>query len=133
MYKRWRRQAKSFIDAQVRRLVEQLYERGVSTVYVGYPKNIAQQNGSFNTVQVWSYGYLLRRLVEVYEEYGIAVAFLDEAHTSSSCPIHGNGCGKRIVRGLFKCTKLNEAFNADIVVAYNILKKSITPSPAGVG
>jgi len=133
MYKRWQRQAKSFIDAQVRRLVERLHERGISTVYVGYPKNIAQQNGNFNIVHVWSYGYLLKRLAEVCEEYGIAAVFVNEAHTSSSCPIHGTGCGKRIARGLFKCTRLGKAFNADIVAAYNILTKSIAPSPYGVG
>jgi len=128
MYSNWRRQAKGFIDTQIRRLVEQLYENGVSTIYVGYPKNIAQENGNFNTVQVWSYGYLLRRLSEVGEEYGISIIFVDESYTSSTCPIHGNGCGKRIMRGLFKCTKLNKVFNADIVGAYNILVKAITPS-----
>jgi len=136
MYRRWRRQAKAFIDAQVRRLVERLYEVGVSTVYVGYPKNIAQQKGNFNTVQVWSYGYLLKRLVEVSEEYGIIVIFVDEAHTSSLCPIHGEGCGKRVARGLFKCAKLGKAFNADLAAAYNILARglSITPSPRkGIG
>jgi len=136
MYRMWRRRVKSFIDAQVRRLVEWLYEIGVSTIYVGYPKNIAQRNGNFNNVHVWRYGYLLRRLSEVSEEYGIVAVFIDESYTSSTCPIHGNGCGMRISRGLFKCTKLNKAFNADIVAAYNILVKgiSITPSPRkGVG
>jgi len=136
MYMKWRRQVKSFIDTQVRRLVEWLYGNGVSTIYVGYPKNIAQENGDFNTVQVWSYGYLLRRMSEVAEEYGITVIFVDEAYTSSMCPVHGYGCGRRISRGLFKCTRLNKVFNADIVGAYNILAKAstITPSPlAGIG
>jgi len=136
MYMKWRMQVKSFIDTQVRRLIERLYEIGVSTVYVGYPKNIAQGNGNFNNVHVWSYGYLLRRVSEVSEEYGIAVVFIDEAYTSSTCPVHGYGCGRRISRGLFKCTRLNKVFNADIVGAYNILVKAstITPSPRkGIG
>jgi len=136
MYLKWRMQVKTFIDTWVRRLIEQLHEIGVSTVYVGYPKNIAQQNGNFNTVQVWSYGYLLRRVSEVSEEYGITVVFVDEAYTSTTCPVHGHGCGRRISRGLFKCTELNKVFNADIVGAYNILAKglSITPSPLlGIG
>jgi len=77
MYRRWHSQAKAFINAQVRRLRERLYEVGVSTVYVGYPRNIVQQKGNFNTVQVRSYGYLLKRLVEVSEEYGIIVIFVD--------------------------------------------------------
>jgi len=136
MHRKWRNQAKSFIDTQVRRLVERLHEIGVSTVYVGYPKNIAQENGDFNNVHVWSYGYLLRRLSEVGEEHGITVVFIDEAYTSTTCPVHGYGCGRRISRGLFKCTRLNKVFNADIVGAYNILIKSIsiTPSPReGIG
>jgi len=134
MYRKWRMQVKTFIDTQVRRLVEWLYGNGVSTVYVGYPKNITQENGDFNTVQVWSYGYLLRRVSEVSGEYGITVVLVDEAYTSSTCPVHGHGCGRRISRGLFKCTRLGKVFNADIVGAYNILAKAITPSPlAGIG
>jgi len=62
----------------------------------------------------------------VAEEYGITVVYLDEAYTSSKCPLHGHNCGKRIERGLFKCTTLNKVFNADLVGAYNI---PITPSP----
>jgi len=136
MYRKWRMQVKSFIDTRVRRLIERLHEIRVSTIYVGYPKNIAQENGGFTTVQVWSYSYLLRRLSEVGEEYGITVVFIDEAYTSSTCPVHGHGCGRRMSRGLFKCTRLSKVFNADIVGAYNILVKglSITPSPlAGIG
>lgn len=90
---------------------------------------ISQNNGNFNNVQVWSCGYLLKRLVEVAEEYGIEVVFINESYTSKTCPIHGNGCGKRVKRGLFKCTKLNVVFNADLVGAYNILVKPITLSP----
>ena len=134
MYSKWRRQVKSFIDTQVRRIVEWLYNIGVSTIYVGYPKNIAQQKGNFNISNVWSYEYVIKRLSEVSEEYGIKVQLVDESYTSSTCPIHGNGCGKRIVRGLFKCTRLNKVFNADIVGAFNILDKAITPSPRkGIG
>ena len=129
MYAKWRRQVRSFINSRVRQLVERLHDNGVSVIYVGYPKMISQNNGNFNNVQVWNYGYLLRRLVEVAEEYGINVVFVDESYTSKMCPIHGNRCGKRIKRGLFKCVKLNKVFNADLVGAYNILVKSITPNP----
>jgi len=133
IYRKWRMQVKSFIDTQVRRFVERLHEIRVSTIYMGYPKNISQENGNFNNVHVWTYGYLLRRLSEVSEEYGITVVFVDEAYTSSMCPLHGYGCGKRISRGLFKCMRLSKVFNADIVGAYNILVRAITPSPNGIG
>jgi len=95
-----------------------------------YPKYIAQENGDFNNVHVWTYGYLLRRIYEVAEEHGITVVYVSEAYTSSRCPIHGERCGSRVKRGLFKCTRLNKVFNADLVGAYNIL---ITPSPMDRG
>ena len=117
------------IDGKVRQAVEWLYSAGVSIIKVGYPKSIAQHNGNFNNVHVWTYGYLLKRIGEVAEEYGIAVFHVDEASTSSKCPLHGEGCGRRI-EGLFKCKKLNKVFKADLVASYNIL---ITPSPADRG
>jgi putative transposase len=47
--------------------------------------------------------------------------------------LHGDGCGARISR-LFRCTRLNKVFNADLAAAYNILMTPITPSPEkGVG
>ena len=69
---------------------------------------------------------MLGRLSDVLEEYGISVIFVDEAYTSSYCPLHGSKCGKRISRGLFKCTTLNKVFNADIVGAYNMLLRGIS-------
>ena len=126
MYSKWRRQVKAYIDSRVRQAIEWLYSIGVSVIKVGYPKYIVQENGNFNNVHIWTYGHLLRRIYEIAEEYGITVVYVDEAYTSSKCPIHGEECGKRIKRGLFKCAKLNKAFNADLVGAYNIL---ITPSP----
>jgi putative transposase len=126
MYVKWRRQIRHYIDAKVRQAIEWLYDVGVSRIKVGYPKYITQENGNFNNVHAWSYGYLLKRISEVAEEYGIDV---DEAYTSSRCPLHGDGCGVRISRGLFKCTKLNKVSNAGLAAAYNILMTPITPSP----
>jgi putative transposase len=129
MYSKWRRQIKHYINAKVRQAIEWLYDIGVSTIKVGYPKYIAQRNGNFDNVHVWTYGYLLGRISEVAEEYGIRVVPVDEAGTSSKCPLHCDGCGVRISRGLFKCTRLGKVFNADLVGAYNILMAPITPSP----
>jgi len=128
-FKKGKRQAKSYIDTWIRRAVEWLYDKGVSTIYVGHPKYIAQQKGNFNVTNVWSYKQIIDRIKEVAEEYGMKVEEVNESYTSSICPIHGDSCGKRIVRGLFKCFKLNKVFNADIVGAFNILRKAITPSP----
>jgi putative transposase len=129
MHLRWRRQIRGYIDAKVRQAIEWLYSIGVSTIKVGYPKYITQENGNFNDVNVWTYGYLLRRISEVAEEYGMGVIYVDEAYTSSRCPLHGDGCGARISRGLFKCTRMDKVFNADLAAAYNILMAPITPRP----
>jgi len=37
-----------------------------------------------------------REIYEVAEEYGIAVSSSARKKTSSKCPMHGDGCGKRI-------------------------------------
>jgi len=118
----------------VREAVEWLYDIGVSKVKVGYPKCIAQRNGDFDNTRVWTYGLLLRRIREVAEEYGIKVIYVDEKGTSTRCPWHGDDCGVRIYRGLFKCTTMNKVFNADIIAAHNILLAPVTPeSRRGIG
>jgi len=127
MYSRWRRQIKSYIDGKVRQTIEWLHKAGVSVVKVGYPRYIAQKNGNFNNTHVWTYRYLLKRIKEVAEEYGMTAVYVGEAYSSTKCPVHRNGkCTKRVKRGLLKCTRLNKVFNVDLVGAYNIL---ITPSP----
>ncbi|MCL7394527.1 MAG: transposase [Thaumarchaeota archaeon] len=134
MYTKWRRQVKHYIDTKVREAIEWLHNIGVSRIKVGYPRYIAQRNGNFDNVHVWTYGYLLRRIGEVAEEYGIKVIYVDEAGTSSRCPWHGDGCGVRIHRGLFKCTTMSKVFNADLIAAHNILLAPVTPEPRrGVG
>jgi putative transposase len=143
MYAKWRRQVRHYIDTKVREAMEWLYNVGVSTIKVGYPKGITQENGNFNNVHVWTYGYLLRRIRGVAEEYGISVIYVDERGTSSRCPWHGDGCGIRVYRGLFKCMTMNRVFNADLIAARNILMTAtsnntsmmpVTPEPRrGVG
>ncbi|MEM0253518.1 MAG: transposase [Candidatus Bathyarchaeia archaeon] len=152
MYKKWRKQVKSCINWAVRNTVEWLYWRGVSRVLVGYPKHIAQNGDknskvNFEVVHAWTYGYLLRRLIELGKEYGIRVELVSEENTSTTCPLckAKSRDHRRVCRGLLKCYKHNKVFNADLAGAYNILlrgeenillkAKTIPPSPAlcGVG
>jgi transposase len=44
-------------------------------------------------------------------------------------PIYGEEYGKRIKRGIFKRTRLNKIFNADLAGTFNIL---ITQVPLGI-
>ncbi|GAB6135364.1 RNA-guided endonuclease InsQ/TnpB family protein [Thermococcus prieurii] len=143
MHDKAKLQAKHYINTAVRQTVKKLYDLGVSKIVVGYPKGIARNSGkgkrqNFILSHIWRFNYLIKRLTEVAEEYGIQVVVVDEAFTSRVCPL----CGQRhknarFVRGLFKCHRGGVVMNADLVGAFNILKKAvktITPSlPALAG
>jgi putative transposase len=137
MHERAKLQAKHYINTVVRQAVMRLYELGVSRIVVGYPKGISRNSDkgrkqNYLLSHVWRFNYVIKRLTEVAEEYGIEVVVVDEAFTSQSCPLcgqrHSNG---RISRGLFECHGEGVVMNADLVGAFNILKKAvktITPS-----
>jgi putative transposase len=133
-------QAKHYINTAVRQTVEKLYHLRVSRIIVGYPKGISRNSDkgrkqNFILSHVWRFNYVIKRLKEVAEEYGIRVLVVSEAFTSQTCPL----CGQRhknarFVRGLFKCHREGVVMNADLVGAFNILKKvvkTITPSLSG--
>ncbi len=141
MHQKAKLQAKHFINTAVRQTVRRLYELGVSRIIVGYPKGIARNSDkgkkqNFLLSHVWRFNYVIKRLTEVAEEYGISVIITDEAFTSQLCPLCGKPHnGARFVRGLFKCPAAGLVFNADLVGAFNILKKAvrtITPSLPGL-
>ena len=133
-------QAKHYINTAVRQTVERLYHLGVSRIVVGYPKGISRNSDkgarqNFLLSHVWRFNTVIQRLREVAGEYGILVEVVDEAFTSKTCPVCGKPhYGARFVRGLFKCPVTGLVFNADLVGAFNILKKvakTITPSLSG--
>ena len=152
MHQKWKLQARHYINMAVRQTVRRLYDLGVSRIVVGYPKGITQNSGkkkgttpvkvskkqNFLRSRVWLFNYTIQRLIEVGEEYGIRVELVGEAYTSQTCPL----CGQRhpdgrVFRGLFKCRGEGVVMNADLVGAFNILKKvvkTITPNlPALAG
>ncbi|AFK23149.1 RNA-guided endonuclease TnpB family protein [Pyrococcus sp. ST04] len=141
MHEKAKLQAKHYINTVVRQTVKRLYELGVSKIVIGYPKGISRnsergEKQNFLLSHVWRFNYVIKRLKEVAEEYGIQVVLVDEAFTSQTCPLcgqrHSNG---RIFRGLFKCHGEGVVMNADLVGAFNILKKvvrTITPSLPGL-
>jgi len=63
---------------------------------------------------MWTYGYLLRRICEVADDYGIAIVYLMKHIHHRNAPMCGGGCGKRVKRRLLECARLNKAFNADL-------------------
>ncbi|MCA6214503.1 IS200/IS605 family element transposase accessory protein TnpB [Thermococcus bergensis] len=141
MHKKARLQAGHYINTAVRQTVEKLYHLGVSRIVVGYPKGIARTSDkgrkqNYLLSHVWRFNTVIQRLKEVAEEYGIQVLVVNEAFTSKTCPVCGKPHeGARFVRGLFKCPGTGLIFNADLVGAFNILKKvakTITPNLGGL-
>ncbi len=131
MHQKAKLQAKHYINTAVRQTVEKLYEMGVSKIIVGYPKDISRNSDkgkkqNFVLSYVCRFNYVIQRLKEVSEEFGISVIVVDEAFTSKLCPLcgqrHSNG---RIFRGLFKCRREGVVMNADLVGAFNILRKAV--------
>ncbi|QDA30453.1 IS200/IS605 family element transposase accessory protein TnpB [Thermococcus indicus] len=141
MHDKAKLQAKHYINTAVRQTVKKLYDLGVSRIVVGYPKGIARSSDkgkkqNFLLSHVWRFNYVIKRLTEVAGEYGIRVVVVNEAFTSKTCPVCGKPHeGARFVRGLFKCPATGLIFNADLVGAFNILKKAvktITPNLGGL-
>ncbi|NJE05473.1 transposase [Thermococcus sp. M36] len=141
MHEKAKLQARHYINTAVRQTLERLYHLGVSRIVVGYPKGISRnsQRGkrqNFVLSQVWRFNYVIKRLKEVAEEYGITIVLVGEAFTSQLCPLCGQRhSNARFVRGLFECRGEGVVMNADLVGAFNILKKvvkTITPNLGGL-
>ena len=83
-------------------LIKQLHELGVSTIYLGYPFNIAQDKGNKFTSNMWSYRKLIEAIELKAQEYGIKVFIVIEYNTSRYCAFH-NVEVKRHPRGVVSC------------------------------
>jgi len=103
-------------------LLRELHERGVSTIYLGYPFNIAQQKGNKFTVNLWSYRELMNIIELKAQEYGMRVFEVIEYNTSKYCAYHGVEV-TRDPRGVVNCPK-GHKLHSDLNGALNILKKA---------
>jgi putative transposase len=108
-------------------LIEKLHELGVSTIYLGYPLNIAQQKGNKFTVNMWSYRKLMEAIELKAQEYGIRVLEVVEYNTSKYCAYH-NVEVKRQPRGVVHCPK-GHRLHSDLNGALNIMKKATGKTP----
>jgi len=103
-------------------LMRELHERGVSTIYLGYPFNIAQDKGNKFTVNLWSYRELMNIIELKAQEYGMRVFEVIEYNTSKYCAYHGVEV-ERGPRGVVNCPK-GHRLHSDLNGALNILKKA---------
>ena len=116
------------INTIVHRFVKLCYEKGVTEIVVGDVSGIRENNNKNNKVNAmihnfWSFAYIMDRLRTTAENFGIEVAFVDEAYSSSECP----WCHSRRVvkRGrLFKCLDCGVEAHRDVVGVLNIARVS---------
>jgi Transposase and inactivated derivatives len=122
LYDKRSRFLKHALNSMVRKIMEELREKGVGEVVIGYPKEINRDHGNKLTVNFWNYSYVIKRFEEVGEELGIKITKVDEPYTSRTCSLCGEAHeGGRVKRGLFKCPRIGKVINADLNGAVNIL------------
>jgi putative transposase len=124
LFRRRRLRFRQYVSTVVRRAVKDLWGHGVALIVVGNLNGIlgnTRGGRKSNAMRhnFWSHRYLVVRLKEVAEEYGVSVELVDEQGTSSICP----QCGARrmIRRGrMFKCLVCQLEAHRDVVGAVNI-------------
>jgi len=104
-------------------LVKELHVLGVSTIYLGYPIDIAQEKGSKFTVNLWSYRKLMDTIELKAQEYGIKVFEVVEYNTSKYCAYHDVEVSRN-PRGIVSCPR-GHRLHSDLNGALNILKKAV--------
>jgi len=127
LYGRLRRRLLNLYRNLANHLLKQLHELGVSTIYLGYPFNIAQQKGNKFTVNMWTYRKLMEAIELKAQEYGIKVFMVLEYNTSKYCAYH-NVEVKRHSRGVVHCPK-GHKLHSDLNGALNIMKKAVGSIP----
>jgi putative transposase len=112
-------------------MVRGLWELGVSRIYLGYPHDIARDNGNKLTSNLWTYRKLMDAIELKAQEYGIRVYEVEEHNTSNHCAIHGVEVA-RGPRGVVKCP-LGHKLHSDLNGALNILRRGTGSIPTAVG
>jgi putative transposase len=119
LYRTRQRRFRHAVNTMVKTIVEESYRLGVSKIVLGKLKGVRinRHNGKANTMinNFWNFSYIIRRLKEKAEEYGIE----SEYKTSSKCPY----CGSENVtnrRRLFKCYDCGLEAHRDAVGVLNI-------------
>ncbi|MFX1521373.1 MAG: RNA-guided endonuclease InsQ/TnpB family protein [Promethearchaeota archaeon] len=124
LFRMRKRRFRDVINKVVNDFVVRCWSQGVSEIVLGELTHIrtsAQFSKKSNSMihLFWSHHYLVTRIKEKAEEYGITVREIDERGTSSLCP----RCGAtRVVRKgrLFKCLRCRLEAHRDAVGCVNI-------------
>ena len=111
-------------------LVKELHEQGASTIYPGYPFDIAQDKGNRFTSNLWSYRKLMDIIRLKAQEYGMKAFEVVEYNTSKYCAYHGVEVARN-PRGVISCPKRHK-LHSDLNGALNILKKAVNATVSTV-
>ena len=114
LYKKRKRRRNQIYANLAKHIAEELKRLGVGIVFIGYPRNIAQEKPGKGNTNMWSYCKLVERLTVTFENYGIAVFAVDEYNSSKKCVFCGAEA-KRKTRGLIVCSK-GHTMHADITL-----------------
>ncbi len=131
LYLKRRRKLHNYLNNILAHLFRKLKQYNVSEIVIGelkgirdsqipsYYKNKKKINEMIQNF--WSLGLFKKKLQNKCEEFGIELVEIDEAYTSSTCPI----CNKRVRPNdrMFKCPHCGYEQDRDVVGSINILKK----------
>ena len=70
LYDKRKRFLRHALNGMVRKTMEELKERGVRKVVVGYPKGVARNQGNKLTVNFWNYSYIIKPLRRLARSWG---------------------------------------------------------------
>jgi putative transposase len=131
------RRLRHAIYSMERTILSLLEERGVVELYVGDLNGIRRQANYGRRVDqkvhnFWAFDLIMKRLMELGEEYGIEVRKVSERDTSRTCCLCGKRHGSRVERGLMVCPEVHRSLNADVNGAVNLLNVAVNRFPSSL-
>lgn len=127
LYRIRKRRFRHAVNAMVKNFIERCDREDVKEIVTGdvtYIRDSGSRGRKTNSMveNFWSFDYVVQRLKDKAEEFGMEVKLVDESYTSRTCPVCGyRAKSNRKHRGLFVCKKCGYQQNADIVGCLNIM------------
>jgi putative transposase len=121
LYEKRRRRRDQVFANSAAHLARMCLELGVSAVFIGGLRGLAQDKPGKGNSNMWSYRKQKMRLATTLENYGIAAFEIPEDGTSKTCARHGCEVIRK-PRGLVWCP-YGHTIHADVNAAMNILAR----------
>jgi len=134
-FRKRQRRLKHAVNTMLRSIFSLLEKRNVGELYIGDLNGIRKEadhgrRGNQKLHNFWAFNLIDKRIIELGEEYGIAVRKVSERNTSRTCCLCGRRHNGRVERGLMVCPETHQSINADVNGAVNILKVAVKRSPS---